>query len=636
MKLKKIRVQNFRCVEDSQEFTVSDVTCLVGKNESGKTALLAAIEKLNAVNTARGKFLPLDYPRRKWRPEEPLANEPATLTTTWELSEEELNDIEAQFGAGALKSRIVVFSKAYDNLLRVNAEWDEPAMVNGLIAAAALTAQDRAALALTGNTFKELAEAVAKITETDGPLAELKRLVPARVPEGQKSLVKHLQALLPKVLYFGDYYKLAGQVSLTDFLQRKAQSQQKASDLLFDALLGLAGTTPENIQKLGKFEDLNAALRAVSNQISDEIFAYWTQNKYLDVDLKLDAARPQDPAPFNEGFVFRTRIDNRRHRVDTSFDDRSSGFTWFFSFLVWFSQLKKTYGKRLLILLDEPGLTLHARAQKDLLRYFNERLTDYQVIYTTHSPFMVDPDNLLSARTVEDVVTKDGNVLGTKVGDRVLSMDPDTISPLQRALDYEFTQTLFVGRNSLLVEGPSDLLYLKWFSNQLKQNGRTSLDYRWTICVTGGVDRVPGFASLFRGNGLRIAAVTDVAAGAKQRIENARKAIGDDRVLTLDKFASQTDADIEDVMGRDFYAALVNETFRLSSSDKFKPQAGKGRVVPEVETHFKTLPPRYEEFDHYKPAAWLVDTEDAGVKLKGFDVALDRMEALVKEINGLI
>src|SRR5207249_3158808 len=112
-----------------------------------------------------------------------------------------------------------------------------------------------------------------------------------------------------------------------------------------------------------------------------------------------------------------------------------------------------------------------------------------QVIYTTHSPFMVDPDNLLAVRTVEDV-TENSQVVGTKVGDDVLSTDADTVFPLQAALGYDITQTLFVGKHPLLVEGPSDLLYLKWFSRQLKIRNRTPLDPRWTISPCGGIDKM--------------------------------------------------------------------------------------------------------------------------------------------------
>jgi predicted ATP-dependent endonuclease of OLD family len=126
--------------------------------------------------------------------------------------------------------------------------------------------------------------------------------------------------------------------------------------------------------------------------------------------------------------------------VTVPFDDRSTGFVWFFSFLVLFSQMKKQHQKRMVLLLDEPGLSLHGKAQADLLRYFRERLVpDHQVIYTTHSPFMVPSDNLLSVRTVEDMVVyhEDGKpeVQGTKVGSEVLSTDPDTLFPLQSAMN---------------------------------------------------------------------------------------------------------------------------------------------------------------------------------------------------------
>jgi predicted ATP-dependent endonuclease of OLD family len=110
------------------------------------------------------------------------------------------------------------------------------------------------------------------------------------------------------------------------------------------------------------------------------------------------------------------------------------------------------------------------------LRYFKDKLApNHQVIYTTHSPFMVPTDNIMSVRTVEDVVRyrpdEEPEVLGTKVGDDVLSTDRDTLFPLQGALGYELSQSLFVGEHTLLVEGPSDVLYLQVFSNKLKSLG---------------------------------------------------------------------------------------------------------------------------------------------------------------------
>jgi len=645
VRLKSAQICAFRCVEDSGSFSLADVTCLVGKNESGKTALLKALHKLKPEDDKIERFEPArDYPRRSWRPDIPVPAEPPAISTTWEITAPQQVALEKRFGKGAVPKEFTL-TKGYDNVRHYGIAVDEKATVAHLIASARLNAEERKPI-----SGAETIEAVRKELGTLASLTEPQRTLLSQVNgeynEGvERAVINALDKLLPTFLYFDQYLALAGQVSVDALLSRKSQSQLTDKDRIFEALLGLAGTTVEKLQGTPTFEEFNAALRAVSNQITIQIFEYWTQNRHLDVELKLDHARPQDPPPFNSGYVFRTRIYNRRHRADTSFSDRSSGFVWFFSFLVWFNRLRETAGKNLFILLDEPGLSLHARAQHDLLRYIREKLKPhYQVIYTTHSPFMVDPDDLLSARTVEDVVKKnkttgEETLLGTKVGEKVLSTDADTISPLQRALDYEMTQTLFVGRHVVLVEGPSDFLYLKWFSRQLERANKAALDYRWTISIVGGVDRIPGFVSLFRGNKLRVAALVDVQHGYKQRIDNARKALADGHLLTVEKYAGQPECDIEDLLGRDFYVALVNKTYDLPTSLSLpatKPAGGAARVAREVEDQFATMPPSIPEFDHTAPAEYLFKNGDDGTRLPGFDTALTGMEALIADLNALL
>ena len=110
-------------------------------------------------------------------------------------------------------------------------------------------------------------------------------------------------------------------------------------------------------------------------------------------------------------------------------------------------------------------------------------MPDHQVIYTTHSPFMVLADKLEWVRTVEDVIEQKGQQFisqGTVVGGDVLSTDRDTIFPLQAALGYEITQGLFIGEHTLLVEGPSDILYLRAVSRELDRLGRIGLNSQWT------------------------------------------------------------------------------------------------------------------------------------------------------------
>jgi predicted ATP-dependent endonuclease of OLD family len=645
MRLLNVRVQDFRCIEDSTNFSVAGVTCLVGKNESGKTALLKALHKLKPDEASKEQFVDSkDYPRRKWRPGSPIPPNPPAVTTTWELDDSDIEALEKQFGAGIISDRTFTLSKGYDNTRHYSIKMDEAAAVKSLIAGVKLAGDE---LTISeSKTPKALQQSLAELKELSTAQQKLLETVQQRFPEGvEKAVTKTVAERIPTFLYFDEYLTLPGTVSVNDITTRKAQNQLNERDRVFLALLSLAGTTLEKVHGAGTFEEFNASLRAVSNQITDQIFKYWSQNKHLDVDIRLDHSRASDPPPFNAGWIFRTRIDNRRHRADTSFDDRSRGFVWFFSFLVWFYQLQQLYGKNLLILLDEPALSLHARAQADLLRYINEQLRPhYQVIYTTHSPFMIDAGNLLSARTVEDVVEKDPStgeekLFGTKVSEDVLSTDPDTVSPLQRVLDYELTQTLFIGKHTLLVEGASDLLYLKWFSRQLVLAGKKGLDYRWNICVVRGVDRIPGFVSLFRGNGLHIAAVVDVQHGHKAKIENARKVLADKHLLTLDTYSQQKEADIEDVLGRAFYVSLVNKALDLRGALEIagtKAATAPERVVKEVEAHCATLPVHYPAFDHFMPAEWLFQHDNDGASLPGFADALSRVEKLNSDLNALM
>ncbi len=233
-------------------------------------------------------------------------------------------------------------------------------------------------------------------------------------------------------------------------------------DNIFLALLDLTNTNLGNIQTTGTSERFIMELEIVKNSLTDQLKRFWSQNRFLEVEFRYDAARPNDPPPFNDGAVFSTRILNTRHRATVNFDERSTGFIWFFSFLVWFSQIKKNYGENIFVLLDEPGLTLHGTAQKDLLNYINERLRpNHQVIFTTHSPFMIDNEHIFSLRTVEDVIernskTEEEDILGTKVGEEVLSKDRDTILPLQSKIGLDVANTLFLGPYVLVVEGPTE------------------------------------------------------------------------------------------------------------------------------------------------------------------------------------
>ena len=662
MKLLSARIENFKCIEDTGDFSIAPVTCLVGKNESGKTAILQALYKLNADMPENGNFYPLqEYPRRNYSTyKERHASEPDNvLTTVWELDDADIEEIQGKIGLDAIKKHQITLKKDYNNKLSWNIEIDESKIIQHYIDSSGINLEDFEEIR-EATSIKSLIERIDAriiqlregISEKEGEESGVQRKIdllnslklsftdifPEENPDPHKVISDILKARLPKFLYFAEYQKMPGQVSIDDLKNKKSENRLSVGDKIFLALLDLAGSSIDEIDKMDKYEALRAELEAVSSRLSKEIFEYWTQNKHLDVRFEFDSGRPGDPAPYNTGYIFRTRIWNTRHQVSVNFDERSTGFVWFFSFLVCFSQVRKNFGENVIILLDEPALNLHAKAQSDLLRYIEERLKpNHQVIYTTHSPFMIDPDNILSARTVEDKVT-DTAIEGTKVGDRIFSTDADTLFPLQRVLGYEIAQTLFIGKNTLLVEGPSDVLYLKWFSQLLQQNGRKYLDPRWVIAPCGGIDKMMSFVKLFSANMLNIAALVDYSEGQKKKIQRFRDSdyINADRILSAEKYVDASEADIEDIIGRSMYIDLVNKMFELNDTDalsSIRSSEAPERVIKEVEDHLQKLT-NSPDFNHYKPANYLMDQgKEFSKELSDSDEALDRFENIFIELN---
>ena len=645
MILKSVKVENFKCIEDSNEFSVEPVTCLVGKNESGKTALLQALYKLNPAVKEEGEFSYLEYPRVRWTDykKRRVSSPDDSLTTVWELDENDRQGLRERFGPDSLRMAKVTVSKGYDNKQYWDVTLDEKRLVAHYVRSAALYPEELATLE-GAETVGELIWNLRSVTTPSVPQSALLSALERNFPNGdpQVAVVTALKSRLPTFVYFADYQKMPGQVSIDELLRKQREQRLEFGERVFLALLDLADMKPEEIQSIARFEELVAELEAVSNRLSEEIFEYWSQNRHLEVDFRFDAGRPGDPPPLNTGYIFRTRIRNKRHGVTVSFDERSAGFVWFFSFLIWFSQVRRYYGENLFILLDEPGLGLHARAQADLLRYIKEKLRpNYQVIYTTHSPFMIDPDNVAGIRTVEDMVVDD-RVHGTKVGGRGASTDPDTIFAVQAALGYDITRSLSVDRPTLLVGDPSDFLYLKWVSRELTSRLRESLDPRWVITPAGGIEKIASCLALLASQREPVAVLIDSHGEERERGYRVKESdlLRKGHVFSAEMYADHEEADLEDLLGRPLYVTLVNHAYALEGPYRLveeRPADAPIRVVKEVEHHFATLPPTFPRFDPYTPAFFLVENSvSLRNALPDVEQALARFERLFKDLNKLL
>ena len=653
MKLLTVHVTNFRSAEDCEEFNVGPVTCLVGKNEAGKSAILLALAALNP-HEATPAILDKerDYPRRSLTQydQKHTDGDAIAITTKWKLEETEIEEVTSAVGEGVMTSEIVTVSRRYHNNVEVTASLDFKPALEFLYSKFALDALERSVLKSV-NTTSQLIET---LPELDAPTEKHQKLQEYLTAKGSatnqvKSLILRL---LPKFMYFSSYDRMEGAIQLeqtkTLIDNRSITQDEHRGTRLFAEFLNYAGVSIDEITGVTTYETFNAKLQAASNNITDQILEYWTQNPDLNVVVRVEQARPGDPAPLNIGTIARARIDNQLHRVDTPFSERSAGFVWFFSFLIKFAQVKDE-DSPVVLLLDEPGLSLHGKAQADLLRFFKEKLAPHhQILYSTHSPFMVPADDLASVRIVQDQVEMKNSrrlPLGTKVRDDVLKLDPDTLFPLQGALGYEISQSLFIGKNTLLVEGPSDILYIQALSDVLHSQGRTGLDPRWTMCPAGGIDKIQPFVALFSGNALHVAVLSDQARGDKTKIEKmkASEILGVGHFYTIADFLDRAEADIEDMFDPEVFVAILNSCYELNDPNKLTVEnlkaaaASTERLVKQAEASFRVMPETIPMFDHFRPAAWLIrnpmllEKESAPIVR-----TLDRAEKIFETYNALL
>lgn len=652
MQLVAAHVTHFRSVEDSGQFSVAPVTCLVGKNEAGKSAVLLALAALNPHEATPASLnKERDYPRR-WLTQYDARHadgDAQAVHTTWRLDAGEAAQIADVAGQGVLKSDLVSICRRYGQELEIEVSLDYAKAIEQLYRQFELDEAETAALGSPATT-SALIEVLGKLTTRSTRLEKLHAHLQANGSVSSQ-VRKWIRAFMPKFMYFAAYDRMDGAIQLE---QTKAliANNQLALDAnrgvrLFKEFLDVAGIAIDDITAVATYETFNAKLQAASNSITDQVLEYWTQNPDLSVEVRIEQARPGDAAPLNSGTIARARIINGLHRADTPFSERSAGFVWFFSFLVKFAQVKKDTSS-VVLLLDEPGLTLHGKAQADLLRFFKEKLAPHhQIIYSTHSPFMVPADELPSVRIVEDQVElKNGRrvPIGTKVREDVLTKDPDTLFPLQGALGYEVSQSLFVGKRTLLVEGPSDILYLHALSNALQRRQRQGLDRRWTICPSGGIDKIQPFVALFGGNSLHVAVLSDQAVGDRKKIEALRKSaiLRAGHFYTVADFVERDEADVEDLFEPELFAEILNKCYSLAGEDRLtasilaSAEPSTARVVKQAEAAFR-VKPHLPLLDHFTPADWLLKNSKAlDVTSRTVSATLDRAEKVFVALNGLI
>ncbi len=667
MRLKRFRVEMFRSIIDSGWVEIDDMATVVGKNESGKTSLLKALWKFNP-HGDHPYNLNREWPRG-WRSE----RSPEARVVELEFS---FNDSEKEQIAGIHASAEgitgVRIEKDYAGMFSYRCLPHDPDDTHDLVWVGSTLINTIKALPgeLSPNfkesyqtAFDDFLKAVREnggaeyaVEHIEELCAEASKHVHPNEPAGAAfhqadtaavaTLKKHVEGVkktlgqappcqkvvdtvhewLPVFIYMDDYQQFHGTAQLNQVLERFQQKKARGSDETVRMIMEQAGLDLEEEVQKGeendreqRMLDMNDASRTLTELIAER----WSQRKY---EIMFQA----------DGQHFITFVKDDQGSALVPLEERSKGFQWFFSFDMKFMCETDGQFTNAVILLDEPGLHLHASAQRDLLQRMHAYGRSNQLIYTTHLPFMIDSSRLDKVWVCEEDPEK-----GAVVHQNWATADKDARFTLQAALGLSWSQSLFVGQHNLVVEGVTDFWYLRSMSTLLEQAGEEGLNPDLVITPAGGASKVAYVGTLLHGQDLNVAVLLDNdPAGDSAFAQLVHQWILDEKhVLQIgDVLGKPKPFAIEDLFQETFFLRHVNDAYT-------RELEGNPLTLTAPGVDVRTIVDRVEaalaergcgSFNKGRVAKRIL-TELATAKLE--DLAADTVEsfaAVIQAVNGLV
>ena len=401
-------------------------------------------------------------------------------------------------------------------------------------------------------------------------------------------------ASLPNFVYYSDYGNLDSEIFLPRVIEDTKRSDltesARAKARTLDVLFKYVKLSPLEIYELGN--DRKVIIKTVDNyqreisveeeELTEEEIQNWADKK-RERGILLRSAAAQLTKSFKEwwlqgDYIFDFEADGQHFRINVSdslrpeaieLEGRSRGLQWFFSFFLVFLVETKESHDNTVLLLDEPGLSLHPIAQYDLAKFFRKLSEDNQLISTSHSPFLVDMDNLANVKAV--YVNKETGKTQVSANLRYDEKDAEkSIYPVHAALGLTVSDTLLLGCLPILVEGVSDQIYLNLVKRYLIANGKLKYSKELVFIPTGGVRGVGPISTLVsaRDDELPYVLLDSDQSGKdyKNKLTGGRYKDERDKVLEVSDFLGEEQYEIEDLFPNE---AIVREIDRMYRARDF-------------------------------------------------------------------
>lgn len=518
MKLVKFRVKHYKSIDDSGDCYFSDkLTILAGKNESGKTSILEALEDFHESKTIRQSAKQIN------------GSEKPEVMVTFDLTIDDLNEIYQGAGIDIVATKAVqitlvkeqgtegytlpletsrsiglepLFGKAYNELKRLRTTAPKPQYGS----------QGFTSYVTEVRAFRETLTEATDIEQVDkvlGFVEDYKK----RAVDTNKFIDTFVENKMPYFILFSSFDD--------NFPDEIALEELDASEWASD----LESVSTFNKKAIADIDKQNQAnhQNGVNAEFTDKFNKYWTQDT-----ICLEVQK-------NETINFWIKEDGVLHRPS----QRSQGQQWYLSFYIKVVA-RMSEGKPNVILIDEPGLFLHARAQKDLLNVLNHHTSNYPIVFSTHSPYLITEDNLENVRLVEKKQRKT-TVLGKIHAHE--TADKETLTPILTAIGLGVNDSItnLDQKDNVVVEGPEDVFYLQAFKQLLPEASRPKVNF----INGGGAGNMGKVGAILEGWGANIWYLFDNDQGFKDGSgelgrawkvlpESIKKVLGDDEGTIAD------------------------------------------------------------------------------------------------------
>ena len=439
----------------------------------------------------------------------------------------------------------------------------EDALPSGALAAATSGWTEDAALTVEmATSLRAWLEQVAPLVDESNAVEKERYdglLAVTEMPALHEQALSTLADLVPVFIMFSNYIRVRPLIHLGHLATRLE------SDVLDDdqydygnaCLMKLLGFSARELSDLGRVAEPAAhdteglkryrdqldrrayQLNAASVRLTNEIRRVWSPNP--------DRPEADRLRVIADGQYLKVVVEDELG-VEIELDQRSEGFQWLVSFFTVFFAESAGKHANAILLLDEPGLSLHGLKQRSFRSTLSRLAGRSQTIFTTHSPFLVGPDELDIVRLVEMT----DRTSGTKVHTTIKAADPVSVVPLQESLGYDLAQSMFTEQRNLVMERLSDYWYIEATAHLLAEAAIVRMHDEIAMHSAGAAGKVVYYATILHASKLKVAALLDSDAAGDNATKQERlvRSLGHKNVLrTKDAYTgTATKPVIEDML----------------------------------------------------------------------------------------